>query len=559
MKLILIQPPVQDFYDTDVRLQPIGLAYLKAAIRRHLPHIEVKILDFHHGWGRRTLPVPQELAYLKRYYAWQDRSPFSTFHAYYHFGAGFDVIADEVACERPDLVGISSLFSPYYREVLATAAAIKKQCDVPVLLGGSHISAMPEFMLAQEGVDFIIRGEGERPMVAFLQAWQNGRDWSRIPNLGYKENGRLMLNGIQDNDEMDALAVPDLSDLDPSRYHFGRKPMSFLITSRSCPHRCSFCSVHQTFGVRYRRHSIDRVMEEIHTRYREGIRVLDFEDDNLTYFREEMKTLCRRLIDEFPPGELECLAMNGISYLSLDDELLELMKKAGFTHLNLALVSSDTTVRETTKRPHTVEKFVSVVEKGFALGFRIVAYQILGLPNESLDSMIQTLTFLAAQPVLIGSSPFYLTPNSPIARDFPPPTPCDVFRARLTAMAIETDACSRDDLFTLFVTTRILDFLKSIPLSQEAIEWEEGMASLAARSERDRQGVRLLKNLLAGQGLAAWTPQGDRPIEGFKSDLFLKVWTRLEALRTQHGVSLDLPRLEDLPHSILLTSSAKTA
>ena len=43
--------------------------------------------------------------------------------------------------------------------------------------------------------------------------------------------------------------------------------------------------------------------------------------------------------------------MNGISYLSLDDELLELMFRAGFSHLNLALVSSDKTVRETTEAP----------------------------------------------------------------------------------------------------------------------------------------------------------------------------------------------------------------
>ena len=41
--------------------------------------------------------------------------------------------------------------------------------------------------------------------------------------------------------------------------------------------------------------------------------------------------------------------MNGISYLSLDEELLALMFHAGFSHLNLALVSSDKTVRETTE------------------------------------------------------------------------------------------------------------------------------------------------------------------------------------------------------------------
>ena len=68
MKLILLQPPIEDFYETDVRLQPIGLCYLKAAVKKHLPEIQVLVKDYHQGWGRRTIPVPRELAYLRDFY-----------------------------------------------------------------------------------------------------------------------------------------------------------------------------------------------------------------------------------------------------------------------------------------------------------------------------------------------------------------------------------------------------------------------------------------------------------------------------------------------------------
>ena len=127
MKVLLLQPPVQDFYNTDIRLQPIGLAYLKAAARNYLPEVQVTIKDYHHGWGRRTIALPRELAYLKDFYSKDDKSPFSTFHHYYHFGADFDAVAGEVARAKPDLVGISSLFAPYHREVLRCAEAIKKR------------------------------------------------------------------------------------------------------------------------------------------------------------------------------------------------------------------------------------------------------------------------------------------------------------------------------------------------------------------------------------------------------------------------------------------------
>ena len=50
MKILLLQPPIQDFYDTDIRLQPMGLAYLKATIKLHFPNIEVIIRDYHSGF-----------------------------------------------------------------------------------------------------------------------------------------------------------------------------------------------------------------------------------------------------------------------------------------------------------------------------------------------------------------------------------------------------------------------------------------------------------------------------------------------------------------------------
>ena len=283
-------------------------------------------------------------------------------------------------------------------------------------MGGSHASAVPESLLASAHVDYVIRGEGEKPFVEFLRRLQNHQPVETLANLAYKRHGEFVLNSIEDNFPIEELPIPDLSDFTPASYTLAGKPLTFMITSRSCPHKCSFCSVHTTFGTDYRRRSLEQVLEEIELRYRQGYRVIDFEDDNLTYYKPTFKELCRRLIARFPNREMEFVAMNGISYLSLDDELLELMRQAGFSHLNLALVSSDKTVRETTKRPHTLEAYLRVVHKAAALGFKIVSYQILGLPNESLDSMIQTLAFNARLPVLLGASPFYQTPNSPIAR-----------------------------------------------------------------------------------------------------------------------------------------------
>jgi radical SAM superfamily enzyme YgiQ (UPF0313 family) len=550
VKVLLIQPPVQDFYDTDVRLQPIGLAYLKAAVKQHLPNIDIDIKDYHGGCGRRTVPIPKELRYLSKYYPVADKSPLSTFHHYYHFGKSFDEIEREVAVIAPDIVGISSLFTPYYREALEVATRVKKQTSAIVVMGGSHASAVPESLLSSPHVDYVVRGEGERPFVEFLRAIQNHTGFERIPNLSYKRNGELIFNPIEDNFPIDDLPIPDLDDFAPQIYKLGRKPMTFMITSRSCPHKCSFCSVHTTFGTDYRRRSLDNVVGEIELRYRQGFRVIDFEDDNLTYYKQTFKELCRRLIARFPNREMEFVAMNGISYLSLDDELLELMYQAGFSHLNLALVSSDKTVLETTKRPHTLEAYVKVVAKAHALGFKVVSYQILGLPNESLASMIQTLAFNARLPVLLGASPFYRTPNSPISRGLEL-NESDFVQARLTALAVETDSFSRDDIYTLFVTTRVINFLKGLPI--RATTRLSSLISEGLASRNAEIGFLLIKRLLTTGRLYFWGKQSVVENRKFRSEIFFRVLSDAGCIACQNGffIQIDDIRRDSSPSASL--------
>jgi radical SAM superfamily enzyme YgiQ (UPF0313 family) len=532
MKVVLIQPPIQDFYETDVRLQPIGLCYLKAAVNAHLPHVDVLIKDYHQGFGRRTVALPKELSDLADYYPVADKSPFAAFHQYYHFGQTFEAIAAEIADLQPDVVGIASLFTPYYREALAVAACVKARLCVPVVMGGSHVSAVPESVLKHPCVDYVIRGEGERPFVEWLRYLQGHQCLEEVPNLGYKRQGQAYYNPLQENYAIDQLPFPDVSDAPLSQYQLAGKPLTFMITSRSCPHACSFCSVHTTFGHTYRRRSLDDVLAEIDLRYRQGYRVIDFEDDNLTFYKSQFKELCRQLRARFPNGEIEYVAMNGISYLSLDNELLELMRAAGFSQLNLALVSSDTTVRETTKRPHTIEAYLKVVHKAFQLGFRMVSYQILGLPQERLESMVQTLAFNARLPVLLGASPFYRTPHAPIARGLDLHE-TDYVRARLTAMAIETEWFTRADIYTLFVTTRILNFLKGLDVP-DAIDLNDLVAQ-AWSGPRTRIGFALLRQLAQTQTLHFWSRGGPIPNTKFRTDLFARVLQEAGQIICQSG------------------------
>jgi hypothetical protein len=171
------------------------------------------------------------------------------------------------------------------------------------------------------------------------------------------------------------------------------------------------------------------------------------------------------------------------------------------------------------------------------LGFKIVSYQILGVPNETLGSMIQTLAFNARLPVLLGASPFYRTPASPIARGLDL-TEDDYVKARLTAMAVETDKFRREDLYTLFVTTRIINFLKGLPLASSA----DLTKLLRQRWSEPRTGIgfQLLRLLRETNRLFFWTNQGLHENERFKPEIFHRVVSEAGVIGCQNGQSITI-------------------
>jgi len=541
MKIVLLQPPIQDFYQTKIRLQPIGLACLKAVINKFLPTVAVKIRDYHQGWGRKTIALPGELTYLQDYYPWADKSPFALFHHFYHFGADFRRISEEIASEQPDLVGISSLFSPYYREVLKTAHAIKDRLNIPIVIGGAHVSADPESMLKDPAVDFVIRGEGERPIVQLIKAMQAGTGFADVPNLGFKQDDRMVWNPVGKNYDLEELPWPDLSDLPRHTYLYHKKPLCFVMTSRGCPYDCTFCSIHQVFDKKYRRRSLNDVVQEIKYRYDHGYRVFDFEDDNLSFDLDGFKNICRRLIDLFPRKDVTFHAMNGICYYNLDDECLGLMRQAGFTDLNLSLVSADGKVNRENKRPHSLARYRSVVETGFRKGFKIVSYQILGLPNESVASMVRAMCLNAQLPVLIGASPFYLTPGVALTKNYADYQDKDLINARLTALGKPVAAIEREDIYTLFIAARIINFLKSFAIGTDRISLKVLIGQVEKFTDRQNIGIDLLKVLLMQKLLYARTSSGLKPLNKFRSDLFFDLWNRLKFIRTQQGKIIRIP------------------
>lgn len=458
--ILLIQPPVEDFYATDCRTQPLGLCYLSAAIQKRFPEIQVVLYDAVAEGKKRNIPWPREFSYLKKYYGYSDNSPFKLFHQYSRFGKSGEEIREALEKYSPFLVGISSMFTAYYRQSLEMAEICRDIFpEAKIVMGGNHATVAPNSLLGARKngqclVDYVIQGEGEAALANLVDRLSGGEN---IP--------RGILPG--QTPDIHSLPHPDISGLDFQHYRFKGKPMCFLVTSRSCPYRCSFCGIHAVFGGKYRRRKNSDILGEIQQRVAQGIGHIDIEDDHFSASKNETHALLDEIIARNWP--ITFSAMNGIVYWSLDADLLYKMKKAGFESLNLSLVSTDDKSLGDANRLSRLDEFAKVVWQAFEMGFLITAYFIIGRPGQTVGEMVATLRFLASLPVLIGASPYYLCPGTPDFEKFgsdPALTRASakydpLFSARLSAMDTETGEFNRDDVFTIFKMSRVINHMKT--------------------------------------------------------------------------------------------------
>jgi hypothetical protein len=145
-----------------------------------------------------------------------------------------------------------------------------------------------------------------------------------------------------------------------------------------------------------------------------------------------------------------------------------------------------------------------------------------------------TLAHLARLPVLAGASPFYLPPGVALAPA--KLSEAELVRCRLTAMGRDTAHASRDELYTLFVTTRIVNWLKGLSTQSRIIPFAEILdGARHSGVERDGLGTQILERLLAEGVLYAATRDARVPLPRFRGELFRAFWRDLGWIGTQDG------------------------
>jgi len=286
-----------------------------------------------------------------------------------------------------DLIGISTI-TPTAPIAYGLADQIKKSSDIPVVLGGPHVSFLPDEAL-EKGADYVVRGEGELTFVELIKHLSSGEgEFQDIAGLSFKDSDGFHHNPDRERiKDLSSLPWPDLSLIEG----FEKLKIIPMMTSRGCPYDCKFCSVTSLFGRRYRFRDTDDVIAELEAlTARSPKSSVFFYDDNFTASPAHTKELLRKMKERGLTPRWHAQARVDVVE---DEELMQLMRDTNCIHLFLGVESINPATLEAYRKSQTVadiERAVDVIHK---YKIKVHGMFVLGSDEDDKETIRETVRF----------------------------------------------------------------------------------------------------------------------------------------------------------------------
>lgn len=310
------------------------------------------------------------------------------------FGLSLPDIRKEIESFSPDYVGVSCLMTSQEQNALTVCRITKGiDKDIHTVLGGCHPSVFPNEVLKHDEVDSVVVGEGEGAMFDIVSG----------------KVGGIVKNSILDIEEIplparDLLPIEKYFDINMPENMFSPNDRVIQVsTSRGCPFRCVFCATTNIHG-RWRGRTAENVISEIKQLKKEyDIDEVNFVDENLVMDRERTVKIMKGLI----PLDISWSNPGGIWADGLDNELLDLMKKAGCYQLTLPVETTNKKIlKEVIHKPLHIERIEPLVKHCKKIGIDTHAFFICGFPEQTRQDMMNDFEY--AKMVGFESASFHI-------------------------------------------------------------------------------------------------------------------------------------------------------
>lgn len=362
--ILLINPKTPDFIKHKDKSIPLSLLYLGSVLKKN--NHNVKLIDI----NNKPADITSELKYFK-----------------------------------PDLVGITCLFSGRFKSTIALSQKIKKSFpQIPIIIGGIHPTIYAkEILNAYPCIDYVCLGEGENTLVDIV----DGKNLKDIDGLTYRQNKRIMINEKTSFIEnIDDLPFPSYDLIDLKDYYFNtsgwynpkKLPINVpvpIVSSRSCPGKCTFCSMFLVHGKKWRPRSAESVVDEIEYLYNKyNHRYFSFMDDNLTLSKKRTMEITDEIIKRNLNIQFD--TPNGISINSLDKKVMSNLVKAGLIRVCVAPESGSEFIRNVIMKKNLstrkIYDFFDVVKNYDQLFVK--CFFIIGYPQETEETLRDTYNMI---------------------------------------------------------------------------------------------------------------------------------------------------------------------
>lgn len=349
MRICLIHaPPASEFERHWARFPVLGLAYLAASLEKA---------------GHQVLLLDGKLG-----------------------GLNEEQIVARALRSAPDLIGFTCM-TVEFPAVARMAASIKASLRVPIAIGGAHVNAVGDQALREcPAFDFVCRGEGEDLILELLDALDEGGELGGIEGLSYRAGDDIVSNGPRPYPkDYDRLAFP--------AWHLFRIGDEIpVLTHRGCPYRCTFCGHNSGFKARFR--SVDNVLEEI-----EGVvhayrpRVVRFEDETFGLDLKRTKAILAGLIGRGLHERTRFSAQTRVD--RIDEDFIRLLRAANFETLELGVETGNPQILRDIRKGITLDQVEYAVALAKQAGLRVWCKFIIGHPNETSATAMDTVRFIA--------------------------------------------------------------------------------------------------------------------------------------------------------------------
>ncbi|WP_048135144.1 B12-binding domain-containing radical SAM protein [Methanolobus tindarius] len=318
------------------------------------------------------------------------------------YNLGHNVKIVDMATEEIDITELKDIIKSFKTDIFAVtentfqtkfSKMVIDACkdvdpNILTVIGGPHPSSIGLRIFEEIPlVDVSVVGEGE---ITFLEIVK-GVDLKAIKGICYNNK---MNEPRPFAENLDDIPLPKLDLVDINKYTgLGKNSENsmYIMASRGCPSHCIYCNK-SVFGhkVRYRKPS--KVIEEVKWLYEQyGIKNIYFQDDTFNLNRKWIEEILNLIIDNNLNETISFQAPFRANKSLVDEELLQLVKKAGFKRVLYGVESGNQNMLNTMKKGLKIEE----VRRAFKLtndaGLDSLAFFMIGLPGENEKTIKDTL------------------------------------------------------------------------------------------------------------------------------------------------------------------------